>query len=230
MKVGLLLCDHVGERFRPITGGDYDHLFYHLLPELDWQVYDLTQEQFPDHIDDCAAYVCSGSVHSVYEDIPWILRLKSFVRDLYDRHKPLVGVCFGHQMLAEALGGKVGKGACGWCVGVHTFEVVHPENWMKPRQMEFNLLMSCQDQVLALPPDSTILARTADCSVSMFRVGDQMLGLQAHPEFTKGYAQALLEVRRERIGAGRVEAAVGSLEMGLDGGLMGKWIKQFLGR
>lgn len=228
MKVGLLQCDHIADRFRPITGGDYDHLFRRLLPDLEWVVYDVVNNVFPGAIDECDAYICSGSVHSVYEDIPWILRLKSLVRQLYDHQKLFIGVCFGHQMMAEALGGKVGKADGGWCVGVHTFEVIEREDWMVPFQPKFNMLMSCQDQVLTLPPESTVLARTADCPVGLFRVGERMLGMQAHPEFTKAYARALMEGRRERIGADRVEAGLGTLALGLDSDDISNWLLEFL--
>jgi GMP synthase-like glutamine amidotransferase len=228
MKVGLLQCDHVADRFRSITDGDYDYLFSQFLPEVEWQVYDLVNGHFPEDLVECAAYLCTGSVHSVYDDLPWIHQLKELVRKLYENQKTYIGVCFGHQMLAEALGGKVGKAECGWCVGAHTFEVIRQEEWMVPFQASFNILMSCQDQVLVLPPDSTVLARTSDCPVGMFRVGERMLGVQGHPEFTKEYSRALLEDRRERIGRGKVELGLESLHIPLSARLINTWMQRFL--
>ena len=106
MKIGLLECDHVLEKFQHIDG-DYQDMFTELLPQIEWQFYDVCNGHFPKSVDECEAYICSGSKHSVYENIAWINRLKEFVFQLYKKQKLFVGVCFGHQILAEALGGKV---------------------------------------------------------------------------------------------------------------------------
>ena len=226
MKIGLLQCDHVAEHLLYLNG-DYDTQFTKLLPGFDWRYYDLTAGRFPESLDECDAYLCTGSKHSVYEDIDWIHRLKKLVQTIHAARIPFVGVCFGHQMMAQALGGKVQKADCGWCVGVHTFEVVQREGWMQPFQAEFRLLMSCQDQVLALPPNSTILAKAADCPVGMYRVGERMLGMQAHPEFSVAYMEALLRQRKERIGTEVTDRALESLTIRQDFELIGGWIRHF---
>lgn len=226
MKLGLLQCDHVAEHLLHLNG-DYDEQFTKLLPGFDWTYYDLTAGQFPLSLEECDAYLCTGSKYSVYDDIDWIHRLKQQVRDIYKKQIPFIGVCFGHQMMAEALGGKVQKGGCGWCVGVHRFQVIQREAWMEPFQSEFNLLMSCQDQVLELPPDSTLLAQTADCQVGMFRVGERMLGMQAHPEFSVAYMEALLEGRRVRIGREKVDAGLATLETSQDSEQTSIWCQNF---
>ena len=227
MKLGLLQCDHVADHLLHLNG-DYDEQFTKLLPGFEWVYYDLTAGQFPLSLEECDAYLCTGSKYSVYDDIDWIHQLKQLVREIYEQQIPFVGVCFGHQMMAEALGGKVQKGSCGWCVGVHRFQVIQREAWMEPFQSEFNLLMSCQDQVLELPPDSTVLAETADCSVGMFRVGERMLGMQAHPEFSVAYMRALLEGRRARIGGEKVDVGLQNLNKKLDNILVAAWSLKFL--
>src|SRR5690606_23965151 len=98
-----------------------------LLPGFDWAFYDVVNDHFPESADECDAYICTGSRYSVYDDMPWIKELKHLVQELYQLQIPYIGVCFGHQMLAEALGGKVEKAAAGWCVGVHTFRVLQRE-------------------------------------------------------------------------------------------------------
>lgn len=227
MKIGLLLCDHVSDHFLH-HNGDYDRQFSELLPLFDWTYYDLTAGHFPTSLEECDAFICSGSKYSVYDEVDWIIELKFLVKEIFRQGKPFVGVCFGHQMMAEALGGEVRKASCGWCVGVHTFRLIRRENWMKPFHREVNLLMSCQDQVLALPPDSVLLAETADCRVGMYRVGERMLGIQAHPEFSVAYSRELMMARQEKIGAEKVKEGIDSLDKALNSKLLADWIYNFL--
>lgn len=231
MKIGLLECDHVREELLHIAG-DYRQmfpgLFFQVAPDWDFTFYDVCNGHFPASVNECDVYVCTGSKSSVYDDEPWIHQLKAFVREVQFSDKVFIGVCFGHQMLGEALGGKVQKSSVGWCVGVHSFELVKLEEWMTPPYSSFNLLMMCQDQVLQLPPDSVLLAQTADCPNAMFRVGDKMLGVQAHPEFPKVYDQALMELRIERIGAAKVELGIASLELPTHQLIVAEWIRKFV--
>ncbi|MEZ4959027.1 MAG: hypothetical protein R2830_04355 [Saprospiraceae bacterium] len=227
MKIGLLECDHVLPKFRPIAG-DYSDMFRALFPALELVNYDVCNGHFPASPHECDGYLVTGSKHSVYDEVDWILELKAFVKAIYESGRTYVGVCFGHQMLGEALGGKVEKAKTGWHVGVHSFDVTAKEDWMKPPLEQFNLLMSCQDQVVKLPENSVVLAKTPTCPVAMFRVGENMLGIQAHPEFPKPYARALLESRRERIGAELVEAALKRFDLPLTDRVVAQWIVRFL--
>lgn len=226
MNTGLLECDHVLPEFRHI-GGDYREMFSALLPELNLVNYDVCNGQFPKDTDECDDYICTGSHYSVYDEVDWIIKLKEFVRELHMAQKKFVGVCFGHQMLAEALGGKVEIAETGWCVGVHSFEVIKHEGWMAPFVPTFNLPMSCRDQVVQLPENSTVLAKSADCPVGMFRVGEHMLGIQAHPEFSLRYAEALMESRAEKIGAEKVRAGRESLRWRVHREEVARWIARF---
>jgi GMP synthase-like glutamine amidotransferase len=227
MKTGLLECDHVLPEFRHI-GGDYRDMFPALLPGLNFVNYDVCNGHFPKNIDECEAWLCTGSRHSVYDEVDWIIQLKEFVKKLYVSQKKFVGVCFGHQMLAEALGGKVEKAASGWCVGVHAFEVIKQEVWMAPFVPTFNLPMSCRDQVVGLPQNSVVLAKSPDCPVGMYRVGERMLGIQAHPEFPLEYAAALMESRVERIGTEKIGAGRESLCLPVHREEAASWIAGFL--
>lgn len=229
MKIGLLECDHVLPDLRSF-GGDYRDMFPLLLPEFRFINFDICNGQFPRSASDCDAWLCTGSKYSVYDEIDWILELKDFVREIHRHHRKYVGVCFGHQMLGEALGGKVQKSPAGWCVGVHGFQVTEPRDWMIPFQLNYHLLMSCQDQVIEMPADATLLASAEDCRVAMFQVGSTMLGLQAHPEFPVKYAEALMGMRTERIGTEKVNAARQSLEIKTDEKVVAQWISRFLKR
>jgi GMP synthase-like glutamine amidotransferase len=231
MKIGLLECDHVLDRFRHI-GGDYRDMFTVLFAQhassLSLQPFDVCNGEFPRAVDECAGYLCTGSRYSVYDDVAWIHRLKDFVRQLRDADRPFVGICFGHQMLAEALGGQVAKAAYGWGVGAHNIELVRQEAWLQPPQPSCRLQYMHQDQVQRLPADSIVLGQSAHCPVAMFRVGTTMLGVQAHPEFPAAYSDALLLERIERIGAERVQAARASLAQATDEAVMTQWIAAFL--
>jgi GMP synthase-like glutamine amidotransferase len=230
MKVGLLECDHVREDLLHIDG-DYRQMFPSLFagaaPDWDFVFYDVCNGQFPASADDCDVYICTGSRFSVYDEEDWVIRLKQFVNEIYHSGKIYLGVCFGHQMLAEALGGKVEKSPIGWCVGVHTFDIVENEAWMNPSMPSLNLLMMCQDQVAVLPPGSTVLATGPSCPIAMFRVGSNMLAVQAHPEFSKAYDQALMELRIERIGQPKVQEGIASLDLPVYGSIMAGWMKNF---
>ena len=231
MKVGLLECDHVREELVHIAG-DYRQmfpaLFLQVAPDWDFSFYDVCNGHFPESADECDVYICTGSKSSVYDKEPWIEKLQDFVQKIFHSQSVFVGVCFGHQLLGEALGGKVEKSAGGWCVGIHTLKLLQQELWMQPVQSELNLLMMCQDQVLKLPPDSQLLASADNCLNAMFSVGNRMLGVQAHPEFPREYNQALMELRVERIGAEKVRQGIATLAMHSDELIFAGWVRKFV--
>jgi GMP synthase-like glutamine amidotransferase len=231
MKIGLLECDHVLERFRHIAG-DYREMFAALFarhaPQITLRPFDVCNGEFPSSLDACDAYLATGSRFSAYDDIDWIHALKHFVRRIHEAKKPFVGVCFGHQILAEAFGGKVTKADTGWGVGVHNVEMMKPELWMRPEQSSCGLQYMHQDQVARLPESGVVIGRSDHCPVAMFRAGDSMLGVQAHPEFPKAYSKALLFDRVERIGEERAKAALASLSQPTDESVVTKWIVEFL--
>jgi len=227
MKVGLLLCDHVRPEFRE-EFEDYPAIFQRAWPSFDFEVFAVCDGQFPASVDICDAYIATGSSYSVYEEIDWIIQLQQLIRDIHQSEKYYLGVCFGHQLLAEALGGQVKKAQSGWSIGVQTFTISQKEAWMEPFQAELNLLMMCQDQVHVLPPNATVLASTPACPVGIFRVGNRMLGVQAHPEFSKAYDRLLMETRIDRIGAATVAKAIESLSLPLDATRFIQWTVRFL--
>ena len=230
MNIGLLGCDDVPERFRHVSG-TYRDMFEALLrPELPnarFTWFDVTKGELPEWTNACDAYLCTGSRYSVYEQRDWIAALKHFVRELYRARETYVGICFGHQILAEALGGKVARAEQGWGIGVHGMAVVKLEPWMQPERANCKLQYMHADQVQALPPESVLLAEAEHCPIAMFRTGT-MLGIEGHPEFTAAYEQVLLLDRRERIGAERVDAALASLSAPTDEHAVASWISNFL--
>jgi GMP synthase-like glutamine amidotransferase len=226
MKVALLVCDHVAGQFAS-QHGDYPFMFDQLLPELKLEPWFVCDGHFP-AIADYGAFVCTGSKASVYEDIPWIKQLKTFTKEAFDSGKKFVGICFGHQMIGEALGGKVERADGGYLIGVHQFDIVERPVWMDAEVISYNILMLCQDQVMKLPSNSKVLASSPDCPVGMFRVGHTFLGIQGHPEFSREYDRDVFESRVERIGKEKVERAITSLGIAPDREVFRRWILGFL--
>lgn len=233
MKIGILGCDDVPERFRHL-GGTYLDMFQRLLkphlPDATFVWYDVLKGGLPASPDECDAYVCTGSRYSIYDEREWIGALKAHLRALKDARKPFVGICFGHQALAEALGGEVKKAEVGWGVGIHPMEVTAREPWMNPPQREAKLQYMHGDQVQKLPPESVVLAQAPHCPVAMFRVGETMLGIEGHPEFPASYVEALLRERKLRIGEETTEKALASLSQTADDDLVAQWMANFIRR
>ena len=225
MKIGLLECDDVVGRFPEVKGG-YREMFSALLPGFDFRYYEAHRGRLPSSASECDAWVCTGSKYSVYDGTPWIADLAAFIRSI---DRPYVGICFGHQMLAHAMGGEVAKAKQGWGVGVLPLKVLKEEPWMQPPMAEVRIQHMHQDQVQRLPDGSVLLGNSPHCEVGMFRIGENKLGIEGHPEFTVEYGAALIKARRAQIGA-QTDRALGSLREKSDGPVVGRWIERFLKR
>ena len=224
MTLGLLQCDHVDGHNRHL-GGDYNDMFARWLPG-EWRVYDLGAGEFP-RVEECDAWIATGSHYSVYDDVPWIKRFAELTREIDGSGRPFIGVCFGHQMMGHALGGKVTKCVRGWGIGVHDFRVQAREPWMEPELETVSLVTSCQDQVEQLPPGSMVLASSEHCPVAIFRRG-AMLGMQGHPEFEPPYAAALLREQEKGITEEQRAAALGTLDRYRHSEEMAQWARNWI--
>lgn len=231
LRIGLLVCDHVLPEFRGVAG-DYPDMFGRLFdryPGVELVSYDLTAGQFPTSLDECDAWLTTGSKRSVYEDEPWIVGFAELVRRLAAEERPFVGICFGHQMLAHALGGKVGRSERGWGVGVKVVDVVGAEPWMGADDGPYAVLNSHADQVSELPPGAEVLGGNEHCPVSLMRVGERMLGIQGHPEFVAEYSATLMRARRGVIIPEEVvDAGLATLGTPADSERLADWIVRFV--
>jgi len=234
MHIGILQCDSVSSSLQTVYG-DYPDMHRRLLTsnamhfELKFYIYDLTASQFPDTSSECDAWLITGSRWSVLDNDLWIAHALQFVQQLHAERRPLVGICFGHQLISQALGGKIGKADVGWGVGVHTIDILERKRWMEPYREKISLLVSHQDQVIKPPTEAMLLASHPFCHYDMLAIDDHILTLQGHPEFPRGYARALMDKRRDRIGESTYNEGVASLEKPTDADVVGGWILRFLG-
>lgn len=231
MKLGILKTDAVRPEW-VADFGEYPDMFIGLLsqvdPEIEFAVYDVQQGEYPADIDEVDAYLMTGSKSSVYEDEPWIAALMAFVRELHARRKKLVGICFGHQLVAHALGGRAEKSHKGWGVGLHTHTFTTTPHWHDGEHEDLDILVSHQDQVVEVAEGAEVLASSEFCENAVTQVGDHILTFQGHPEFIPEYASAIMNVRRETIGETAYETGMNSLSGIHQGERVARWIDRFL--
>ncbi|MFW3615909.1 glutamine amidotransferase-related protein [Billgrantia antri] len=231
MRIGLLQCDDVAPELRE-AHGNYPEMFAALFqrvdPTLEFQVWRCLDGEIPDDIDAVDAWMTTGSKYGVNDGLAWVDELCDFVRELWRAGKPLVGICFGHQLMAKALGGEVVKSDRGWGVGMSFNRVTARAEWMEPWQPGLDLLVSHQDQIEALPPEATVVGGSDFCPHYLMQIGNHFLGVQGHPEFTKAYSRDLMALRRELVGDKRVREGQSSLATEVDDTLMARWILNFL--
>lgn len=231
MKIGILKTDNVRPELAN-TFGEYPDMFQALLKDVDsaltFSVYDVERGEYPKHLDEAEAYLITGSKASAYEELDWVRKLADFTCELHLQRKKLIGICFGHQVVMQALGGKVEKSTKGWGVGVHAAHFTELPSWHDQGEERFHLLVSHQDQVIQPPPEARIWAGSDFCPNAVCQIGEHILTFQGHPEFIKDYAKSLLHVRRETIGEDKYQKAMASLGVPLDRKRVAGWLVNFL--
>lgn len=231
MKIGILKTDAVRPAWVP-QYGEYPDQFIRLFskedPALGFAVYDVQLGEYPADIDEVDAYLITGSKSSVYEDSEWIARLMEFVRELHRRRKKLLGICFGHQLVAHALGGRTEKSSKGWGVGLQRYRFDRLPPWHDQGDPEFRILASHQDQVVEVAEGATTLASSAFCEHAVCQLGNHILTFQGHPEFVPGYSRELMDYRREQLGEAVYAAGMSSLSEFPEQSRVARWMLAFL--
>ena len=233
MKLGILETGAPPERLRE-RFGDYPSMFRALLGDtVEAQAYDVAHGVLPQAVDEQQAFLVTGSAAGVYDPLPWIAPLMDFLRQAKGR-TPLVGVCFGHQIMAQAFGGQVIKSPKGWAIGLNRYDVERGEAWMDGNGTNgvetIAIPASHQDQVVRLPPDAGVSLASAFTPNAGLTYADGLsISFQGHPEFDPAYAAALIEARRGKVYDEEVaDAAIESLGRPNDRDRVGEWIRSFL--
>lgn len=179
----------------------------------------------PDRFD---GLLITGSPAGVYDGHDWIAESERLIRATLEADKPIVGVCFGHQLLAQALGGSVEKTVRGWGVGVHQYELSAAADWMNENPQRISCVVSHQDQVVETPEGARVLAGSTFCPNAVIEYAQgPAISFQPHPEFPHDFAEALMLARRGRIPADRIETGLQSLKTKSDRDLISRWIADF---
>ena len=148
LKVAILNCDFIKKEFAE-TYGQYPEMFRHIIKKsgltFAYESFNILDFDYPTNLYDFDLYLITGSKASVYDDNEWILDLFEFVRSL-DNAKKYIRFCFGHQVIAQALGGHVERHPQGWHVGANELITSDPAF-----NTSYQLLFSHQDQVIELP-------------------------------------------------------------------------------
>jgi GMP synthase-like glutamine amidotransferase len=209
----------LAERF-----GDYPRMFAELLgPEFEAERFDVEAGWFPDPGNHDAILI-TGSPAGVYEDLPWIPALLDFIRSADDRK--MVGICFGHQAMAEALGGHVEKSDKGWGAGLHRYSVIGDERWIDATG-DIAIPASHQDQVIVQPPNTEVVAMSDFTPYAALAWTDRpAISFQFHPEFSPAFAKALIAERYDIVPD--PDAAIASLDAPNDNARVAGWIRRFL--
>jgi GMP synthase-like glutamine amidotransferase len=229
LKVCILDNDHLD----PAVAGTY--VSYGAMTEkmfaaagVPWRFerFDTPSGHYPDSFDDYDVVLLTGSKADSFSDEPWVKTLRERVTALLAQRKKLLGICFGHQLIAHCLGADVGRAPDGWGMGRMNYEWLGPT----PLKPTMSLLASHQDQVQTLPAGATLLARSAFCPIAAYSVDDHVFCIQPHPEFVEDYSAWILSKRPESVSADRRAAVRADMALPHDGLAVARFMQAFVER
>ena len=228
--IGILQCGALNEEVQGPFGDIPDMVasaFQRIDPSLQFSIFDAINDELPE-FDSCDAYLCTGSTSSCYEKTPWMLRLEEFIQDCAIKNKKLLGICFGHQLIAQALGGKVAPCDRGWALGTGFYELTTHKSWMRPPTGKLDILVMHRDQVASIPARSEVIAHSQFCPYFMVQHGPNVLTVQGHPEFTPNIIRHLTDSNIDNFTPNKIREALTSLIAPLDADATLQWMVNFI--
>ena len=231
MRIALLKADYVNDDLLAVHG-DLPEMFGRFLSSafnsiaIEVLTFEVRYLEYP-VVPAFDLIVISGSRYSVNDGDAWIARLIEFIRVNYQK-VPFIGFCFGHQILAKALGGSVGKAASGRNLGLHPISMLSPQGWMGDAVPQIHALFNHGEQVLALPPAAERLAGDDNCQIQMFKIKRDVLGFQFHPEYTLDYQESLMLCQPQPALAARQNALHRNRTLPRNDMLAASWIRRFI--
>ncbi|MDR1335390.1 MAG: hypothetical protein LBK22_01005 [Tannerella sp.] len=232
MKINILVCDLFEEWQSPETPAYAEmlqRLFSAVAPALEYEIFDVHRGMFPVEFHADELYLIPGSRDSAYDDTPRVRKLLRLVREMDAAKVRMAGICFGHQLIAQALGGKVEKARQGWGAGIRRSAICDPKAAGCFPAGTMSLLYNHHDQVTALPPRAVCFARSEFCPFEGFYLDDRIRTFQGHPEYTPDYSRHLL---LHHAGDGQEEVRAGalaSLNSPVDSTRAAEWIVNMFG-
>lgn len=195
----------------------------------DWQVttYEVTENEFPASLEGFDGLLIGGSPASVNDANHWIERLSGLIRQAFSAGVPMMGVCFGHQAIAQALGGKVGPNPDAFVLGTTETRFTARASWMPEDAREITLASAHGEQVTVLPTGAEILGESLTCPIAAYRIGTKVFATQHHPEMTPQFLAALVEEFAPEFPPGVGNRARASLAHAPEGPRFAEWIVRF---
>ena len=231
MKIAIL--DTVPEEFwhhdNGVTDGEkFVYMLSPWLPDVDLAVYYVAESQFPPQEEKFDGYLITGSPISVNDDFGWISQLEDLVRQLSARQKKIAGFCFGHQLIASALGGEVADNENGWHIGLFDVHIEKLQSWMHPAQLSTSLYHFNKERVVILPADAEPYARSDQYPNLGFTAGNHIMAIQGHPEQSLRAMHNFLKATEGMVPENVAQQAMASMESAHpDAALWGRWIAGF---
>jgi len=203
MKIGILQAGETPDEMRG-KHGDYNDVFKRMLVDrgFEFSTYRVFDGALPSGVNDRDGWLITGSKFGVYEPHDWIPPFEDFLRRSYAASVPIIGVCFGHQILAQALGGTVEKFSGGWSVGAVDY---------KTSEEKTTVMAWHQDQITRLPEGATVIGQSDFCQYAMLAYGDRALSIQPHPEFTTEFMRDLINAKRDILPPEVAKSAIASI-------------------
>lgn len=211
----------------PDDGRKFAALISAVRPDWRYDVFAVKEDVFPADIAVYDGVLITGSIASVHDDKVWITRLQALVREIVAQDIPLYGACFGHQIIAAALGGKIEKNPKGWSFGVVDVEAVETPSWMEPACQTSHLYSAHIEQVAVLPAGARVIASQAMTPIAGFAIGDNVATTQYHPEIDREFFAGLIAEFGDEFPPEVTQQAKNELDRPTDSQIYAEWMARF---